>query len=85
MKIRALANTGIELSCVGLGEMPLSLSTLPTDCITWYQLHATDPKVHFIESVGALARLQDEGKIQHMGLSNVGVQRFRRPWKLLMW
>ena len=50
-----------------------SCFNLETDCITWYQLHATDPKVHFTESVGALARLQEEGKIQHVGLSNVGV------------
>ena len=31
MKIRALANTGIKLSFVGLGEMPLSLSTRPDE------------------------------------------------------
>ena len=37
MKMRALANTGIELSCVGLGEVPLSLSTRPNEAqaISW--------------------------------------------------
>ena len=40
MKIRALANTGIELSCVGLGEMPLSLSTRPDDAQAISVVHA---------------------------------------------
>ena len=163
MKMRALANTGLELSSIGLGEMPLSLSTRPSeehalsvirgameagmtwidtadvycadhrdighgerlaakalkeigddgkgivvatkgglerpngdwvcngqpshlrkaceaslralevDCLTWYQLHAPDEKVPFSDSVGELSRLKEEGKIQHLGLSNVRV------------
>ena len=40
MKIRALANTGIELSCVGLGEMPLSLSTRPNEAQAISVVHA---------------------------------------------
>ena len=40
MKIRALANTGIELSCVGLGEMPLSLSTRPDEAQAISVVHA---------------------------------------------
>lgn len=50
-----------------------SLSALGVDRIAVYQLHAPDSKVPFAESVGALARLRDEGKIEHVGLSNVGV------------
>ena len=38
-----------------------------------YQLHRPDPKVPFAESVGALATLRGEGKIRHVGLSNVTV------------
>ena len=38
-----------------------------------YQLHRPDPKVPFAESVGALATLRAEGKIRHVGLSNVTV------------
>lgn len=40
MKMRALANTGIELSCVGLGEMPLSLSTRPNEAQAISVVHA---------------------------------------------
>ncbi len=49
-----------------------SLRDLKVDCITLYQLHAPDPLVPFAESVGELSRLRVEGKIQHIGLSNVG-------------
>lgn len=50
-----------------------SLRALGTSSIFLYQLHAPDPKVDFVDSVGALADLQREGKIQHIGLSNVDV------------
>jgi pyridoxine 4-dehydrogenase len=49
-----------------------SLSRLRLDRIDLYQLHTPDPKVPFEESVGALAELRAEGKIRHVGLSNVG-------------
>jgi len=42
--------------------------------IDLYQLHSPDPRVPFEESVGALAELRLEGKIRHVGLSNVGVK-----------
>ena len=48
-----------------------SLRDLNTDSIFLYQLHAPDPNVPLAESVGELARLKQEGKIQHIGLSNV--------------
>ena len=49
-----------------------SLRRLKLDTIDLYQLHTADPKVPFEESVGALAELRDEGKVRHVGLSNVG-------------
>ncbi len=49
-----------------------SLKDLNVAAITLYQLHAPDPQVPFVDSVGELARLQSEGKILHVGLSNVG-------------
>ncbi len=52
-----------------------SLAGLGTDCIDLYQLHAPDDRVPFAESVGALARLRDEGKIRWIGLSNVSVSQ----------
>ncbi len=50
-----------------------SLKALAVEQIDLYQLHAPDPKVPFAESVGALARLREEGKIHYVGLSNVSV------------
>jgi aryl-alcohol dehydrogenase-like predicted oxidoreductase len=49
-----------------------SLKRLKLDTIDLYQLHTPDPKVPFEESVGALAELREEGKVRHVGLSNVG-------------
>jgi aryl-alcohol dehydrogenase-like predicted oxidoreductase len=48
-----------------------SLRRLRVDRIDLYQLHSPDPKVPFEDSVGALKQLQDEGKIRHVGVSNV--------------
>ncbi|MAQ18261.1 MAG: aldo/keto reductase [Sandaracinus sp.] len=48
-----------------------SLRALGVSAIAVYQLHAPDDDVPFADSVAALARLRDEGKIQHVGLSNV--------------
>lgn len=48
-----------------------SLRALGQDSIFIYQLHGPDPKVPLAESVGALADLQREGKIRHVGVSNV--------------
>jgi pyridoxine 4-dehydrogenase len=50
-----------------------SLGRLRLERIDLYQLHAPDPNVPFVESVGALADLQRLGKIRHIGISNVTV------------
>ena len=50
-----------------------SLRRLKVDRIDLYQLHSPDPKVPYEDSVGALKELQDEGKIRHVGVSNVSV------------
>ncbi len=54
-----------------------SLRDLNTDSIFLYQLHALDPDVPLTDSVGELARLKGEGKIQHIGLSNVTVEHIQ--------
>jgi pyridoxine 4-dehydrogenase len=54
-----------------------SLRDLRVDRIDLYQLHRPDPRVPYAESVGALKRLQDEGKIRHVGVSNVSVEQLR--------
>jgi pyridoxine 4-dehydrogenase len=55
-----------------------SLRRLRLDRIDLYQLHAVDPGVPLEESVGALAELREEGKIAHVGLSNVDIAELER-------
>ena len=75
----------------GPGEWPLdarperlkqccadSLRRLRLERIDLYQLHAPDPKVPFEDSVGALKELQDEGKIRHVGISNVSLEELEQ-------
>jgi aryl-alcohol dehydrogenase-like predicted oxidoreductase len=60
-----------------------SLKALGTDSIFLYQLHAPDAKVPWAESVGALANLQKEGKIRHVGLSNVCVGEIEQARRIV--
>ena len=55
-----------------------SLARLKLERIDLYQLHAPDPRVPFVESVGCLAELQRAGKIRHLGLSNVSVAQLEQ-------
>jgi pyridoxine 4-dehydrogenase len=55
-----------------------SLARLRLDQIPLYQFHRPDPTVPFEDSVGELVALRDEGKIRHIGLSNVDVALFER-------
>ncbi len=48
-----------------------SLRRLRLDRIDLYQLHTPDPAVPYAESIGALGALRGEGKIRHIGVSNV--------------
>jgi len=52
-----------------------SLRRLKLDCVDLYQLHTPDSRVPLADSVGALAALQHEGKIRHLGLSNVSAKQ----------
>jgi pyridoxine 4-dehydrogenase len=54
-----------------------SLRRLRLEQIPLYQLHRLDPKVPVAESLGVLAELKDEGKIRHIGISNVTEEQFR--------
>ncbi len=60
-----------------------SLSRLRLDTIDLYQLHAPDPEVPYEESVGALAELRAEGKIRHVGLSNVGRRHIEQAQRIV--
>ncbi len=55
-----------------------SLRRLRLDTIPLYYLHTPDPAVPFEESIGALSELRAEGKILHVGVSNVGIAEFER-------
>ena len=59
-----------------------SLKRLRLECIDIYQLHAPDNVVSFETSVGALARLREQGKIRHIGLSNVTREHIERARKI---
>jgi aryl-alcohol dehydrogenase-like predicted oxidoreductase len=54
-----------------------SLRRLKLDQIALYQLHRPDPKVPIAESIGVLAQLKAEGKIRHIGVSNVTESELR--------
>jgi pyridoxine 4-dehydrogenase len=60
-----------------------SLLRLRLERIDLYQLHRPDPNVPFEESVDALARLREEGKIRHVGLSNVDVEQLARAQEIV--
>jgi aryl-alcohol dehydrogenase-like predicted oxidoreductase len=60
-----------------------SLRRLKLDRIDLYQLHAPDENVPYAESVGALKELQDEGKIHHIGVSNVSVDQLAQARSLV--
>jgi pyridoxine 4-dehydrogenase len=54
-----------------------SLRRLRVEQIPLYQFHVPDPNVPYAESVGAIAELQKEGKIRHVGVSNVSQEQLR--------
>lgn len=62
----------IRQSCEG------SLSRLNTDHIDLYYLHRIDPTVPIEESVGTMSQLVAEGKIRHVGLSEMAPETLRR-------
>ena len=55
-----------------------SLRRLRLDRIDLYQFHRPDPRVPIAESIGTLGELKDEGKIRHIGMSNVTEQQFQQ-------
>ncbi len=55
-----------------------SLQRLGVDCIDLYYLHRVDPTVAIEETVGAMAELVRQGKVRHLGLSEVSAATLRR-------
>jgi aryl-alcohol dehydrogenase-like predicted oxidoreductase len=59
-----------------------SLKRLKVERIDLYQLHAPDPAIPLAESLGELNALQNEGKIRHVGISNVNVDELKQARQL---
>lgn len=60
-----------------------SLKRLRLERIDIYQLHVPDPAVSFDASMEVLARLKEQGKIRHLGLSNVTLEHIHRAEKFV--
>ena len=60
-----------------------SLQRLKVDRIDLYQLHRIDPRVPAETSLGTLAELREEGKVRHVGLSEVSVQEIEQARKIV--
>jgi pyridoxine 4-dehydrogenase len=60
-----------------------SLKRLKLDRIDLYQLHRIDPRVPAEEPLGTLAELREEGKIRHIGLSEVSVEQIQRAQQIV--
>jgi aryl-alcohol dehydrogenase-like predicted oxidoreductase len=67
----------LKSACAG------SLRRLRLDRIDLYQLHRIDPKVPTEDQLGALKDLQAEGKIKHIGLSEVNVRQIERAREII--
>ncbi len=64
-------------------QVEMSLRWLRTDVIDLWQLHRIDPKVPVEESLGAIAGLQRQGKIRHVGLSEVKPKEIDQARKVI--
>ena len=78
----------MEWAPVGRAEylrqcVEMSLRRLKVERIDLYQLHRFDPKVPVEESLGELKKMQDEGKIRHIGISETNVADIERAQKIV--
>jgi pyridoxine 4-dehydrogenase len=64
-------------------QVESSLERLHLERIALLQLHRIDPKVPMEDQIGALARLQQEGKILHIGLSEVSIEQITAVQKMV--
>ena len=61
----------------------MSLRRLKVERIDLYQLHRFDPKVPVEESLGELKKMQAEGKIHHIGISETSVAEVQQAQKIV--
>ncbi len=64
-------------------SVEMSLRRLKVGRIDLYQLHRFDPKVPVEESLGELKKMQEEGKIRHIGVSETNVADIQRAQKIV--
>jgi aryl-alcohol dehydrogenase-like predicted oxidoreductase len=60
----------------------LSLRRLAVDTIDLYYQHRVDPNTPIEDTVGAMTRLVEQGKVRHIGLSEAGIETIRRAHKV---
>jgi pyridoxine 4-dehydrogenase len=63
-------------------QVELSLRALKVDRIDLIQLHRVDPEIPLEDQVGAFAELKEQGKVRHIGLSEVSVDEIERARKV---
>ena len=64
-------------------EVEMSLRYLKVERLDLWQLHRIDAKVPVEESLGVIKKLQEQGKIRHVGLSEVNVEEIERARKVI--
>lgn len=60
-----------------------SLSRLGLDVLPLYQHHRPDPRVPYVESIGALSQLHSDGLVARVGISNASVEQIREAHRIL--
>ncbi len=77
-KTEYVGRAGYLIQCV-----EMSLRRLKLERIDLYQLHRIDPRTPLEESLGALKRMQEAGKIRHIGLSEVSPAEIEAAEKIV--
>jgi pyridoxine 4-dehydrogenase len=77
-KTEYVGRAGYLIQCV-----EMSLRRLKLERIDLYQLHRIDPRTPLEESLGALKRMQEQGKIRHIGLSEVSPDEIEEAGKIV--
>jgi pyridoxine 4-dehydrogenase len=77
-KTEYVGRAGYLIQCV-----EMSLRRLKLERIELYQLHRIDPRTPLEESLGALKQMQEQGKIRHIGLSEVTPEQIEEAEKIV--
>jgi pyridoxine 4-dehydrogenase len=64
-------------------ELEESLRRLRTDSISLYYLHRVDPQTPIEESLATIKEYRDQGKVRHVGISEVGIDQIERARRVL--